>query len=132
MTIFLLHGIVDDYVQGASAYRNYLPRDAFETHLRGRRAPFAGWSADGAAGDVLTIDDATRAGADACLAARRLGHEVTFFVNLYQIASGEPYFFSLLDAIVDARTAASVVYQGVTYDLREAVGAHRFQRAARA
>ena len=74
--------------------------------------PFAGWSADGTGGDVLTVDDATCAGADACLTARRLGHEVMFFVNPFQIASGQPYFFSLLDAIIDARTAASVTYPG--------------------
>jgi hypothetical protein len=39
MTVFLLHGVVDDHVHGASAYRNYVPRDAFEAYLRSRPAP---------------------------------------------------------------------------------------------
>jgi hypothetical protein len=58
MVIFLLHGIVDQYVHGASAYGNHVPREAFEAYLRARRTPFVGWSADGADGDVLTVDDA--------------------------------------------------------------------------
>jgi hypothetical protein len=132
MAVFLLHGIVEPYVHGASAYRNYVAREAFEAYLRSRRVPFAGWSADGADGDVLTVDDATRAGADACMSARRLGHEVMFFVNPYQIASGQPYFFSVLDAVIDARTAASVAYRGKVYDLTGPAGVRQFALAARA
>lgn len=131
MAVFLLHGIVEQYVHGVSAYRNCVPRQAFEAYLRSRRVPFAGWSADGADGDVLTVDDATRAGADACMSARRLGHEVMFFVNPYQIATGQPYCFSLLDAIIDARSAASVAYRGEVYDLTGAAGVRQFRLAAR-
>ena len=131
MAVFLLHGIVEQYVHGVSAYRNFVPREAFEAYLRSRRVPFAGWSADGADGDVLTVDDATRAGADACMSARRLGHEVMFFVNPYQIATGQPYCFSLLDAIIDARSAASVAYRGEVYDLTGAAGVRQFRLAAR-
>ncbi len=130
MAIFLLHGIVDTYVPGASAYRNYVPRKAFEAYLRSRRAPFGAWSADEPAGDVLTVDDATRGGADACMCARRLGHEVTFFVNPYQIATGQPYFFSLLDAVIDTRRADSVTYRDEVYDLTDRGGVARFRFAA--
>lgn len=132
MTVFLLHGIVDQYVQGACAYRNYVPREAFESYLRWRSVPFAGWSADGAGGDVLTVDDATRAGADACMTARRLGHEVMFFVNPFQLVSGQPYFFSLVDAIIDARTATSVAYRGEVHELTSPAGVRQFRLAARA
>jgi hypothetical protein len=129
MAVFLLHGIVDEYVRGASAYRNYVPRDAFEDYLRSRRVPFAAWSADGAAGDVLTVDDATRAGAHACLCARRMGHEVMFLVNPYQIATGQPYSLSVLDAVIDARSVPSVVYRGVAYDLTNVAGVLGFRFA---
>jgi hypothetical protein len=131
MSVFVLHGTVDRYVRGAAAHRNYVPRDAFETYLRSRATPFVGWNAGRPEGDVLTVDDATHAGADACMTARRLGHEVMFFVNPFQITSGQPYFFSLLDTIIDARTAISVEYQGERYDLSTAIGAHRFRVAVR-
>jgi hypothetical protein len=130
MAIFLLHGIVDEYVRDASAYRNYVPREMFETYLRSRRAPFAAWSADGRSGDVLTVDDATRGGGDACMCARRLGHEVMFFVNPFQIATGQPYFFSLLDAVIDARSADSVNYRDEAYDLTDGGEVARFRFAA--
>jgi hypothetical protein len=130
MTVFVLHGIVDDYAAGAAVHRNYVPRDAFEAYLRSRPTPFAAWDGGGTGGDVLTVDDATRAGADACLTARRLGHEVMFFVNPFQIVSGQPYFFSLLDATIDARTATAAAYGGETYDLGPA-GIRRFRVAVR-
>ena len=130
MAVFLLHGVVDEYVRGALAYRNYVPREGFENYLRSRRAPFAPWSADEQAGDVLTVDDATRAGAEACRCARGLGHEVMFFVNPYQIATGQPYFFSLLDAVIDARSADSVTYCDDVYDLTNSGEVARFRFAA--
>jgi hypothetical protein len=132
MAIFLLHGIVDAYERGALTHRSYLPRDAFEAYLRQRAVPFGSWGADGPAGDVLTVDDATRAGADACLVARRLGHAVMFFVNPYQIASGQPYFFSLLNALLDARTAPSADYRGRVYDLSGPAAVDDLRRAIRA
>jgi hypothetical protein len=52
---------------------------------------------------VLTVDDSTRSGAEACLIARELGHEVLFFINPEPVVSGVPYFFSLFDTFVDAR-----------------------------
>ncbi|MDX2170097.1 MAG: polysaccharide deacetylase family protein [Deltaproteobacteria bacterium] len=132
MAIFLLHGIVDEYVPGASAYRNYVPRAMFERYLRERAAPFADWRGDGSTGDLLTVDDATRAGADACLAARRLGHPVLFFVNPYQVVSGEPYFFSLLAALLDARRVTSAEYGGTRYDLADPAAVQALRRAVRA
>jgi hypothetical protein len=132
MTVFLLHGIVDDYVHGASAYRNYIARDAFEAYLRRRSAAFGGWNGDGPRADVLTVDDSTRAAADACMMARRLGHDVILFVNPFQIASGQPYFFSVLDALIDARTADSIAYRGHRYDLGDASAVRQFRLAVRA
>ncbi|MBI3785903.1 MAG: polysaccharide deacetylase family protein [Deltaproteobacteria bacterium] len=131
MNVYLLHGTVDDWTPGRMAHQNYVPRPALETYLRQRDRPFAAWCRDATAGDVLTVDDATRAGADACLAARQLGHEVVFFVNAFQIASGQPYFFSLLDAAIDARTVDSVSYAGHTFVLAGAGEIQRFRRSAK-
>jgi hypothetical protein len=52
-------------------------------------------------GDALTIDDATRAGMEAALLARRYGHAVTLFVNPGQIELGEPYAFVALNGLLD-------------------------------
>jgi hypothetical protein len=132
MPIFVLHGIVESPVPGACSYRSYVGRDAFETYVRQRAVPFGRWTASGPQGDVLTVDDATRAGADACWAARRLGCEVLFFVNPYQVAGGEPYFFAQLDALLDARTATAATYAGARYDLTDPTGLRALRLAIRA
>ena len=96
--------------------------------LRGRER-YRGW---GVGGDVLTVDDATRAGAEACWIARELGHEVIFFVNPLQVSTGMPYFFSALDAHIEARTPEVVSWNGEAFDLRERSEVRRFRRAAKA
>ncbi len=131
MNVYLLHGTVDDWTPGRMALRTYVPRQAFEAYLRQRDAAFVAWCGDRTSGDVLTIDDATRAGADACLAARELGHEVVFFVNPFQIASGQPYFFSVLDAAIDARTVDCVSYAGRTFALATPGELHRLRGAVK-
>lgn len=66
-------------------------------------------------GNALTIDDATRAGADAALMARAAGHSVTMFVNPGQVESGVPYHFLLLNALLDQTRSASVTFEGANY-----------------
>jgi hypothetical protein len=51
-------------------------------------------------GDALTIDDATRAGAAMAAAARRLGHDVTLFVNPCYVEEGRPYYLHLLTLLL--------------------------------
>jgi hypothetical protein len=132
MTAYLLHGIVDEWAQGRQIYRNYVSRASLEAHLMGRASPYGAWNADDPDGDVLTIDDATRAGADACRLARRLGHEVIFFVNPFQVATGEPYYFSLLDAFLDARTVERATFTDEAFDLAAPGELRRFRKKARA
>jgi hypothetical protein len=127
MKVYLLHGTVDEWTPGRMALRNYVPREAFEAYLRQRHTAFVAWCGDRTSGDVLTVDDATRAGADACLMARQLGHEVVFFVNPFQIAFGQPYFFSVLDRAIDARTVDRVSYAGRTFTLATAGELHRLR-----
>jgi hypothetical protein len=132
MTIFVLHGIAESPLPGACSYRSYVGRDAFESYVRQRPAPFGRWTAAGPEGDVLTVDDATRGGADACWAARRLGCEVLFFVNPYQVESAQPYFFAQLDALLDAHTTAAVTYAGLSYDLTDPTALQALRLAVRA
>src|SRR5262245_55438790 len=110
VAVYLIHGVVDHWSPGKSALRNYVPRAAFESYLAARESPFVGWSERKQTDDVLTVDDSTRAAAEACHLARKLGHQVIFFVNPLQIATGLPYFFSLFDSIVDNRTKSVASY----------------------
>src|SRR5262249_20678881 len=48
----------------------------------------------------------------------------------FQIATGQPYFFSLLDAILDARSADTVTYRDEVYDLTDGGAVSRFRFTA--
>jgi polysaccharide deacetylase len=129
MALFFLHGIVDDW-SPSCVNRNYVSRAAFETHLRSREKQYGAWERV-ADVDHLSVDDSTRAGADACLLARGLGHEVVFFVNPLPVETGEPYFFTLLDTFLDARTVSLIEFNDVTYDLEPDHERRRFRRAVK-
>ena len=62
--------------------------------------------------DVLTVDDSTIGAARACTIAREYGQEVTLFINPAQTARKRPYWFSRLDALLDARTVDAVEFDG--------------------
>ncbi len=130
MALFFLHGVVDDW-SPAYVHRNYGSRAALEAHLRARDTPYGRWE-DAEGADHLSVDDSTRAGAEACMLARELGHEIVFFINPLQIETGEPYFFSILDASIDASTVSSIDYQGRTFDLASPVERRLFRRAVKA
>ena len=100
-------------------------------HLDRRDTPYAAWDEIEAEKDVLTVDDSTQAGAEACYLAVNAGHEVIFFVNPWQISTGEFYFFSYWDAILDARTVRDIMFGGTAYDLSARSGLHAFRFAVR-
>jgi len=129
VALFFLHGIVDDW-SPSFVNRNYASRAAFERHLRSRKSPYDAWE-NAAHADHLSIDDSTRAGADASMLARNLGHEVVFFINPLQIETGEPYFFTLLDTFLDARAVSRIEFDDVTYDLERYDERRRFRRAVK-
>ncbi len=129
MALFFLHGIVDEW-SSSFVNRNYGSRAALEKHLRARSTPYGRWE-DGSQVDHLSVDDSTRAGAEACLLARALGHEVVFFINPLQIETGEQYFFSYLDAFIDACTVFHIQYDGIAYGLEDYSARRRFRRAVK-
>ncbi len=132
MRLDFLHGVVDHWSPAMSVDRLYVSRASLAKYLARRESRYEGWSAGGPTGDALSVDDATRAGAAACLLARELGHEVVFFVNPMQIATGQPYFFSVLDACLDGRTRDAVTYEGERFELRDAAEIRRFRTAVKA
>ncbi len=66
-------------------------------------------------GMALTIDDAIRGAADAALLAREFGHAVTLFVNPGQVVSGDPYWFLVLNALLDGLDDTPRTLDGVRY-----------------
>jgi hypothetical protein len=130
MTTYLIHGMVADWAPNLAACRLYVPTSALERHLRTAK-PYVGWRASDPDGDVLTVDDATVAAAEACILARRLGHEVTLFVNPYHVETGTPYFFNTLGCYLDVRTRNAVQVGNEHCDLTSIAGMKRFWMAAR-
>jgi len=128
MAVYLLHGVVDDWTAWKQAHFNYAPADRFLAHLDERLTPYAAWAPNEPDADVLTIDDATQGGAEACMLARARGHHVIFFVNPFQVATSRPYAISMLDALIDARTVSSVAYAGETFPLTDTRGVRQFRK----
>lgn len=79
-------------------------------------------------GDALTVDDSTLASAAAARLARYKGHEVTLFLNGYNIEESVPYFFSRLNAILDATPLDEIAFEGRRLDLRTFDAKQEFRR----
>jgi len=124
-----MHGVVEAREGRKFVHRNYLDRRQFELFVA-RRPRFGRWER-GTVADVLTVDDATRAGADACRIAREYGHEVTFFINPGLIETRERYFFALLDPLLDASVSCTIDFEGTTYRLADWTSARAFRRAVK-
>jgi len=69
-------------------------------------------------GLALTVDDASRAAGEAARLARRLGHEVTIFVNPDNVQSVRPHYFFLLNAALEQAPYARLG----SWDLRSPAG----------
>ena len=117
-TIYTMHGVAPNVDPRRFIYRNISDERSFRAILSAR-TPFVSLAESLAGrGDALTIDDATRASADAALLARKLGHQVTLFVNPGQVDPPVPYSFNLLSVLMDRLTARSVNLDGQTLKAR--------------
>jgi len=113
-----LHGVVRTWRADRFSHKNYVSRRALAAYLRRQRSPYAErFPPPSTDSSLLTVDDSTRAAALACLIARQRGHGVQFFVNPYQISTGEPYFFTMMDAYIDHRAVSCVSFAGSRYSL---------------
>lgn len=131
MTAYLLHGCVKGWRPKTQIFRNYVDESALESHFAEKQKRYGQWQTDGS-GDTLTVDDSTKAGAEACLLAKKYGHHVIFFINPHQIIANEPYFFSLFDYCLDSRGTESVTFNSTTYNLKVPSQMRQFRLAARA
>jgi hypothetical protein len=131
MAIHLIHGTVPMWEADSQLHKLYVDERRFARYLRSMQRPYGKWDPYGSDGDTLTVDDGTIAGAEACLAARRAGHHVIFFVNPMQIVGSVPYFFSVLDWCVDVTVRHEVTFANSRFDLTDRDQKRAFRNCAR-
>ena len=117
-TIYTLHGVAPNLDLRRFIYRNISDEKKLTAILGRRRAFVPLKEALAGNGDALTIDDATRASADAALLARQYGHHVTLFVNPGQVDPPRPYSFNLLAVLIDGVSTPSVEISGQRFPAR--------------
>jgi hypothetical protein len=100
--VHTFHGVLADWNGARLVDRLYVPRDAFLSRLEKSSTKYVKVQNCGPSERALTVDDSTIAGAEACMIARRFGHEVTLFLNPHQIISQTPYFFTILNLAIDS------------------------------
>ncbi len=112
--VFAMHGVVPGAEPTRFVTRFLSDTDAFAAFLAGTTFVSLAEALLGR-GDALTVDDATRASADACRMARTFGQPVTLFVNPGQVESGQPYWFVLLKVLCDELREPDYRFNGVRY-----------------
>lgn len=117
--IYASHGVVENYSSEQFCHRNLLDKAKFEHYLKHRKEKFVNLGeALLGNGDAFTIDDAT---CGAFLAAELLNyyeHEVTLFINPYHVEHKLPYWFLILNYILDYKVPDSICYQRENYSLK--------------
>lgn len=110
--VFTLHGVAPEVDPRRFIYRNISDGRALEKILRARPKFVPLPSAMRGEGDALTIDDATRCGAEAASLAAALGHAVTLFVNPRHVDPPSRHWFHLVSALLDGLREAAVELDG--------------------
>src|SRR5438045_1839574 len=114
MAIYTMHGVVRDLCVNCFVHRNMLDELQFVDYLNRRRSAFVGVEdALRGVGDALTIDDSTEAAARAAYLAREYGHQVTLFINPYNVENCSPYFFSVLNVALDLCCISQLTINGI-------------------
>jgi hypothetical protein len=113
--VLCIHGVAPTIDRERFLHRNLLPSAVLRDVLDNAERFVSIEGALAGHGNALSIDDATRAGADAAMMARNAGHAVTIFVNPGQVESGAPYHFLLLNALLDQVRGDSVELEEVRY-----------------
>jgi hypothetical protein len=129
VAVHLLHGCAEHWDAGLQSSRNFVSVPQLRTYLKRLDRKYEKFADTPNSPHVLTVDDAIRGAADVCRIARELGHEVTLFVNPYNIEAQKPYFFTLFDSVLDGRQSHHIRYAGIGYDLqkRPELGAFRLK-----
>jgi len=109
--IFAIHGVARRPRPETFVYRSYFASRALKLHLRKRTNRYVSLDmALSGQGDALTIDDATSAGFEAAILARKYGHEVTLFINPHNVIDRTPYFMNVLDMALDKTRRSEIMF----------------------
>ena len=128
-TLYAMHGVVGHATPGHFSHRNLLDITEFGRFVRARPERFVSLTdALAGRGDALTIDDGTRAAADAALLARAAGHCVTLFVNPWNVLTGRRYPFLCLNVLLDHAPTSVAGPGGDRIDLSSGPARVRFRR----
>jgi hypothetical protein len=112
------HGIVRNMRPELFVHRNCLDEEQLAAYLKNRKPYVSLSDCLAGRGDALTIDDSTVAAANTAQLARKFGHEVTIFINGYNVEKRQPYFFSQLNVALDKTELKNIRYAEVDYPLQ--------------
>lgn len=116
--IFVIHGIARRPQPDMFIYRSYFSSRALQSHLKNRKDRYVSLDmALSGQGDALTIDDATNAGFDAAVLARKFGHDVTLFINPHNVINQSPYFLFVLDVALDKTRRRELFWNGSSFPM---------------
>lgn len=131
MTIDAMHGVVDNFDANRFCHRNLVDAKTFRHHLQWRKKYVSLESSLAGFGDALTVDDATVASGRAALMARELGHEVTLYVNPWNVQSEAPLFFQVLNWMLDNAVRQFAVFRNHHFQLTDHRSMQLFRRAVK-
>ena len=127
--IFATHGILKHKNAERISHSPFMDEGMFLHHLRHRASPYVPLEdALVGRGDALTVDDATRAGFEAVILARDLGHSVSWCVNGGHVQARLPYFAYQLSAMLDDCALERCEFDGRTWKL-DTIASRRSLRA---
>ena len=130
--ILTSHGIAARVDRRLFAFRNLWTAEALGKWLSSQRQFVPLPDALAGRGEAFTIDDATRAGADAALLARRHGHAVSLFINPEQVDAGAPYAFVLLNVVLDRARGDGLEFEERMYPVSADAERQTLRRAVKA
>lgn len=126
--VFELHGVVRGKDASRFTHRNLLDLDRFAFFLSSIGMRIASLhELKHAAGVSFSIDDSTRAAADAAMLIAEKGYPVTLFLNPGPIEERQPYFSSLLNVLLDVADGVQFEYENVIYNLHDFRDRQRFR-----
>lgn len=121
--IYVSHGIIPSYSSERISHALCLPASRVALHLQLRRKKYVPLAlAIAGQGDALTVDDATYAGLELALMARRYGHAVSWFVNGSHIENRIEYFPFQISCMLDDTRSTECQFDGQMWSLKTMAG----------
>ena len=121
--IYVSHGIIPSYSSERISHALCLPASRVALHLQLRRKKYVPLAlAIAGQGDALTVDDATYAGLELALMARRYGHAVSWFVNGSHIENRIEYFPFQISCMLDDTRSNECRFDDQMWSLKTIAG----------